>query len=124
MMRPDRVAAFGAFASEPIAAKWACGGPPPPAAILYRACDAFASCEAIEGWMHARDADGAETAWQRLGAGNEEEPSCALRKKCSEVKGTANHRRWPQGKEDVFLRFFAKHALGPGAADEPDRSPP
>ncbi len=62
---------------------------------------------------------GAETAWQRLGAGNEEE-LLLLRKKCSEVKGTANHRRWPAGKEDVFLRFFAKHALGAGAADELD----
>ncbi|HVY47978.1 MAG TPA: hypothetical protein VHB21_18955 [Minicystis sp.] len=119
MMRPDKVAAFGVFAAEPLAAKWACGGPPPPAAVLYRACDRIVACDAVETWLHARDDGRAETAWARLGDGNDDEPNCAFKHKCGEVKGTANHRRWPKGKEGFFLKFFAKHALGGGGSAAP-----
>ncbi|HEY4120207.1 MAG TPA: PHB depolymerase family esterase [Byssovorax sp.] len=124
MTRPDRVAAFGAFAAEPLSAKWSCGGPPTPAAILYRACDFFTKCDVVEEWRNARDAAGADTRWLRLGAGNDDEPNCAFKNKCSEVKGTANHRRWPKGKEDEILKFFAKHALAPEAQAQDDAGAP
>ena len=83
MMRADRVAAFAAFATDAPSAAWSCGGPPPPGMVIYRACDGFFSCESVERWLRARDAVQAETAWLRLGAGNEEEPSCATRNKCT-----------------------------------------
>jgi pimeloyl-ACP methyl ester carboxylesterase len=122
MMRADRIAAFAAFATDAPRAAWSCAGPPPPAIVLYRACDGFFACESVERWLRQRDAAGAETAWVRLGAGNEEEPNCALPKKCSDVKGAANHRRWPKGREDDILRFFARHSLGPAPGAPP--SPP
>ena len=42
---------------------------------------------------------------------DEEEPHCALKNKCSEIKGAANHRRWPKGREEEIVKFFAKHTL-------------
>jgi dienelactone hydrolase len=119
MMRADKVAAFAAFAADAPHASWSCPGPPPPGLVLYRACDGFFSCESVERWLRARDAVSAETAWIRLGAGNDEEPSCAIRNKCSHERSESNHHRWPKGREGDILRFFARHALGsapgPGA---------
>lgn len=112
MMRADRVAAFAAYAADAPAAEWSCAGPPPPAMIVYRACDGFFSCESVERWLRARDALSAETAWLRLGAANEEEPNCAVKNKCTPVKSEGNHRRWPKGRELDLLRFFGRHALG------------
>jgi dienelactone hydrolase len=120
MMRADRVAAFAAFATDAPGAAWSCGGPPPPALVVYRACDGFFSCESVERWLRARDAAQAETAWLRLGAGNEEEPSCATRNTCTRQRSEANHHRWPKGREGDILAFFARHALGAG---EPEPAP-
>jgi dienelactone hydrolase len=111
MMRADRVAAFATYGSDAPRASWACPGPPPPALFTYRACDAIAPCDAVERWIRAREALGAETVGLRLGGGNESEPSCALDKKCTTIVGTAYHRRWPKGREEDVLRFFARHTL-------------
>jgi poly(3-hydroxybutyrate) depolymerase len=121
MMRPDRVAAFAAYATDAPIASWSCGGPPPPGLVLYRACDGFFSCESVERWLRLREAAGAETPWIRLGAGNEEEPSCATRNKCTPKRSEGNHHRWPKGREGDILAFFARHALGgPGSAEPAD----
>lgn len=119
MMRADRVAAFAAFASDQPRVRWSCGGPPPPAIILYRACDGFISCDATERWLRARDADGAETKWLRLGAGIEEEPSCAVKNRCTPKRAEGNHHRWPKGREGDILAFFKRHALGTPATGTP-----
>jgi poly(3-hydroxybutyrate) depolymerase len=115
MMRADKIAAFAAYGADAPSATWSCGGPPPPAMIVYRACDGFISCEAVERWLRARDAVGAETAWLRLGASNEDEPSCATRNKCTPRRAEGNHHRWPKGREGDILAFFARHALGPAS---------
>jgi poly(3-hydroxybutyrate) depolymerase len=116
MMRPDRVAAFATFAADAPKASWSCGGPPPPGLVIYRACDGYFSCESVERWLRARDGVQAETPWLRLGAGNEEEPSCAPRNKCTPKRSEGNHHRWPKGREGDILAFFARHALGPAEA--------
>ena len=113
MMRADKIAAFAAFATDAPRATWSCGGPPPPALIMYRACDGFISCESVERWLRARDAASAETKWIRLGAGTEEEPSCAVKNKCTPKRAEGNHHRWPKGREGDILTFFGKHAVGP-----------
>ena len=40
-----------------------------------------------------------------------DEPNCALKNKCSAIKGGANHRKWPKAREEEILRFFARHTL-------------
>ena len=122
MMRPDRVAAFGAYAADAPRAAWSCAGPPPPAIVVYRACDGFFSCESVERWLRARDGVSAETAWLRLGVGGEEEPSCAVKNKCTPLKSEGNHHRWPKTREIDVLKFFARHALG--ATGTPTKSDP
>ncbi len=112
MQRADRIAAFAAYGSDGPAPAWSCQGPPTPAMVVYRACDSIVPCESVERWLRARDALGAETAWLRLGAALEEEPSCAVRNKCKKLKGESHHRRWPKGREEDALRFFARHVLG------------
>lgn len=112
MMRADRVAAFAAFASDAPPAVWSCAGPPPPAMVVYRACDGFISCESVERWLRARDATSAETPYLRLGAGLDAEPSCAVKNKCTPKRAEGNHHRWPKGREGDILAFFARHALG------------
>jgi len=119
MTRADRVAAFAAFATDAPRAAWSCPGPPPPGLVLYRACDGFISCESVERWLRARDAVSAETRWIRLGAGNAEEPSCAVRNKCTPKRAEGNHHRWPKGREGDILTFFARHALGGGPTPAP-----
>jgi poly(3-hydroxybutyrate) depolymerase len=125
MMRADRVAAFGAFATDAPSATWSCGGPPTPGMVVYRACDGFFSCESVERWLRARDAAQAETAYLRLGAGLDEEPSCAPKNKCTPKRAEGNHHRWPKGRENDLLAFFARHALGASgdpAPQKPDES--
>jgi poly(3-hydroxybutyrate) depolymerase len=116
MMRADKVAAFGAYGANAPSAVWSCGGPPPPAIVVYRACDGVISCDAVERWLRARDAVRGETTWLRLGAANEDEPSCATRNKCTPRRAEGNHHRWPKGREGDILAFFARHALVAAAA--------
>lgn len=111
MLRADLVAAFATFGADATRAQWSCAGPPPPALVLYRACDFDVPCESVEKWLRARDAQGAETPWARLGIADEEEPNCAVKNKCTKLKGQGNHRRWPKQREDDILRFFARHTL-------------
>lgn len=130
MLRSDKVAAFAVFGSEAPSVSWTCAdAPPPPALVMYRACDAVAPCDSVEDWIHAREKAKAETVAIRLGEGNQEELHCAMRNKCSKAKGTSNHERWPKGREEDILRFLAKHALSsepatPPAAPEDPGSPP
>lgn len=116
MLRADRVAAFATFATPAPRAAWSCAGPPLPALMLYRACDDVAACDDVEKWLRLRDAASAETPWVRLGAANEEEPSCAVRNRCTKAKGSMHHARWPKAREEQVLRFFAAHALASTAA--------
>lgn len=111
MMRADRVAAFATYGSDAPRASWTCPGPPPPALFVYRACDQIAPCDAVERWIRAREAISAVTQGLRLGGANGDEPSCALNKKCTAIVGTANHRRWPKGREEDIVRFLARHTL-------------
>jgi dienelactone hydrolase len=111
MMRADRVAAFATYASDAPRAAWSCAGPPPPAFVLYRACDRITPCGSVERWLRARDGTGAETTAVRLDGASGDEPNCALEKKCTPIVGTANHRRWPKTREDDMLRFFARRTL-------------
>lgn len=121
MLRADKIAAFATFASDAPPAAWTCDdAPPPPGLLLYRACDAVTPCESVEAWARAREKARAETVSIRLGDGTGEELHCAMKAKCSKGKGTANHERWPKGREEDILRFFAKHAL---SAAEPAASP-
>jgi pimeloyl-ACP methyl ester carboxylesterase len=115
MLRSDRIAAFASFAAEPPPASWSCPGPPPPGAVVYRACDAIASCTSIELWLREREAASADTRWLRLGAADGEEPSCAVRNKCTALQGGLHHRRWPRGREDDMLEFLAHHAVADAA---------
>lgn len=119
MIRADKVAAFATFATLAPRASWSCGGPPPPALMLYRACDDAAPCDDVERWLRARDLAGAETPYARLGAANEEEPSCTVRNRCTKSKGSLHHARWPKPREEQILRFFAAHSLAVGAAAAP-----
>jgi poly(3-hydroxybutyrate) depolymerase len=114
MMRADRVAAFATYASDAPRAAWTCPGPPPPAMVMYRACDAFFPCESVERWIRAREAISAETGSIRLGDFMSDETHCAFKNKCSAIKGAANHRKWPKAREEDILRFFAKHTLAVG----------
>lgn len=111
MMRADKVAAFAAYASDAPKASWTCPGPPPPGMVVYRACDEFFPCDSVERWLRARDALSAETGWIRLGDFMSDEPNCALPKKCTAIKGAANHRKWPKAREEEILRFLGRHTL-------------
>lgn len=120
MLRADRVAAFATFASDAPPAQWTCADtPPPPALVMYRACDAVTSCDSVEQWVRAREKAQAETIAIRLGDGTQTEVHCAMKNKCTKTKGTVNHERWPKGREEDILRFFARHALSSDAASSP-----
>jgi len=104
MLRADRVAAFGMFAGPPPSASWSCPGPPPPAVVLYRACDSVAACDEVESWVLAREKSRAETLAIRLGEANEADSNCAV-DQCSKKRGDMNHARWPKGREKEFATF-------------------
>ncbi len=110
MLRADRIAAFTTFAAPPPTAVWACPGPPPPAMILYRACDSVAACDDIERWLRTRERARAETLSVRLGEANESDSNCAV-DQCSKKRGDVNHARWPKAREKDVLRFLASHTL-------------
>lgn len=112
MLRPDRVAAFGAYAADASTYRWTCDEPPTPAAILYRACDAIVPCADVEQWLAARSDARAPTFSLRLGSDKAREPSCALSKgACREKKGTANHHRWPKHNERELLDYLGRYSL-------------
>lgn len=111
MLRADRVAAFAAFAPLTPSAEWICPGPPPPGLVVYRACDKIAPCEEVESWLLMRDGQRAVTRRMRLGDAGAEEPSCAVRNKCTPKKAEANHHRWPKGKEKDVLGFLGGYVL-------------
>lgn len=111
MMRPDRVAAYVAYAPAAPSADWQCPGPPPPGMVMYRACDTVTTCDSIEQWLRSQDRLGAQTSPLRLGEDNKEETNCAVKNKCSKKKGTMHHLRWPKGREKQMLQFLAGHAL-------------
>lgn len=111
MLRADRIAAFATYGSDSPPAEWACPGPPPPAMVVYRACDDLFPCESVERWLRARDALSSHTPFLRLDEANRDEPHCALRRRCTAKKGALNHARWPKSRETDILRFFAGHAL-------------
>jgi len=129
MLRADRVAAFAAYGTDAPPASWTCADvPPPPAFLLYRACDAVTACSSVEDWVRTREKASAETVAIRLGEGTQEEVHCALSNKCSKVKGSALHARWPKGREDDMLRFLARHTLSsdapaPGTTGDAPTSP-
>jgi hypothetical protein len=85
--------------------------------VLYRACDDAFPCESVERWLRARDSLSAETPFLRLDAAGQEEPHCALKNRCSSIKGSASHARWPKSRETDILRFFAGRTLAVGATD-------
>ena len=111
MIRADRVAAFASFGATEPEGSWRCPGPPPPAMLLYRACDSVAPCEEVERWIAKRRDARADTMTLRLGDDLREEPACAVRNKCTPKKALAAHHRWPKGRESDVLAFFAQHAL-------------
>lgn len=123
MLRADKVAAFATFASDAPSASWTCADtPPPPALVMYRACDAITACDSVEQWVRAREKAQAETVALRLGDGTATELHCAMKNKCTKTKGTVNHERWPKGREEDILRFLAKHALSSDAPASPSAS--
>jgi len=112
MLRPDRVAAFGAYAADASTYRWTCDEPATPAAVLYRACDAVVPCADVEQWLAARTDTHAPTFSLRLGSGKAREPSCALSKAaCREKKGKANHNRWPKHNERELLEYLSRYSL-------------
>ncbi len=111
MLRPERVAAFALVASAPSKLHWSCEGSPPPATVVYRACDAIVPCADVEAWLGERQQAGATTVSLRLGAGKAEEPHCALGNRCRRSRGTANHHRWPRSREPELLEFLARYQL-------------
>jgi len=112
MVRPDRVAAFATFASNAAQLKWSCATPPPPAAILYRACDTVTPCADVEQWLQAREDARAPTWSLRMGVTRKAEPSCALSKRrCRPKGGKINHHRWPKSREKEMLEYLARFSL-------------
>ncbi len=112
MLHADRVAAFATSAANAGKLRWTCEREPPPAAVIYRACDAVTACLDVEQWLQARDDARAPTLSIRLGSANHVEPACELNTTtCRHEKGTANHVRWPKGRERDMLEFLSRFSL-------------
>ena len=112
MLRPDRIAAFATFGSNGARFKWSCATPPPPAAILYRACDTMTPCADVEQWLQAREDARAPTWSLRMGATRKAEPTCVLSKRrCRPKKGKINHNRWPKSREKEMLEYLGRFSL-------------
>jgi poly(3-hydroxybutyrate) depolymerase len=112
MARPGRVSAFASVAGNASSLRWTCEVEPPPAVVVYRACDSVTACLDVEQWLLAREQARAPTLALRLGIGNQPEPACALdASKCRREKGEQNHRRWPKGKERALLDYLGRYSL-------------
>jgi len=112
MLRPERIAAYASYAGNAAPLRWTCQEAPPPAAVLYRACDAVTPCLDMEQWLRQREETLAPTMALRLGTYNQLEPSCSLDPfRCKLKSGTANHLRWPKGKERTMLEFLGRYSL-------------
>jgi hypothetical protein len=112
MLHPDRAVAYATYASDAHALRWTCPSEAPPAAVVYRACDALTPCIDVEQWLQARDAARAPTWALRLGSALHNEPACSLSEaSCKRDKGIANHARWPKGKERDMLEFLGRFSL-------------
>jgi poly(3-hydroxybutyrate) depolymerase len=110
--RPERIAAVGAVMGEASEPRWSCAPPAPPVVVLYRACDSVAPCERVEAWLAARRAAGEPTTALRLGAGDDEDPSCVTSAaRCPPEAGAAGHARWPTGREVDLLEGLARFSL-------------
>lgn len=108
---PEQVVAFGGFAAAP-SYDWSCDVAPPPAAMLYRACDADVPCADVERWLLSREKMRAPTMSWRLGSASKEEPSCALSDRaCGPKKGKANHQRWPKRREAEVLEYLSRFSF-------------
>jgi poly(3-hydroxybutyrate) depolymerase len=106
-LRPARVAATAVFAPLQPSARWECPTPAPPSYVLYRACDAIARCESVEAWAGRGPLD----QIVRVGDDSKGEPACSTRNKCTPKRATANHHRFPKGREKELLAFLAKNEL-------------
>ncbi len=112
MLRPDHVAAFATFGSDASAFTWTCPVEPPPAAVLYRACDTVTRCLDVEQWLSDRESAHATTLAFRLNAANQLAPSCELNaSRCGKQTGEANHYRWPKGKDRALVEFLGRFSL-------------
>jgi pimeloyl-ACP methyl ester carboxylesterase len=111
-LRPDRVVAFGAYGATATELDWTCAGAPPPAAIVYRSCDAAVPCVDVERWLRRRDDERAPTFSLRLGAGKATEPACAtVKSRCNGPSAQANHHRWPKPREGEMLEFLSRFSF-------------
>lgn len=109
-LRPDRVAAFAAFGADASHVRWSCEGGPPPAALVYRACDSVVPCRDVESWLEQLRASGGATFALRLGSAHKPETHCAVGD-CSERLGRSNHARWPAANEEELLTFLGRFSL-------------
>jgi len=108
---PEEVVAFGGVAAAP-SFVWTCDQAAPPAAMLYRACDADVPCADVERWLLSREKMRAPTMSLRLGSASKEEPSCALSERaCGPKKGKANHQRWPKRRESELLEYLSRFSF-------------
>ena len=113
MVRSDRIAAFATFATDASPFRWNCAGTGPPAAILYRACDAKVPCLEVERWIDARRQRGVPTFPLRLSSGKALELHCAV-SKCGPKTSLGNHRRWPKPREADMLDYLGQFRLKSG----------
>jgi predicted esterase len=111
-LRPDQVVAFASYGATAASLDWTCNGAPPPAAILYRSCDATVACADVERWLTKRDRERAPTFSLRLGAGKATEPACpTVKSRCNGPGAAANHYRWPKPREGEMLEFLGRFSF-------------
>jgi poly(3-hydroxybutyrate) depolymerase len=111
MLRPDLVAALVTYGTEASGIEWTCEPSPPPALIVYRACDGVLPCDRVEQWIAAREEHGAPTVGLRLDEGRKVEPACISARRCQGQRSQANHNRWPKERETDMLEFLSRYSL-------------
>ena len=111
MLHPESVAAFALYGAEAPGLEWSCEGSPPPAMVLYRACDPIMPCEQVERWLEERSKRQLLTYGLRLDEGGGLEPACTMARRCRGDKARASHVRWPKEREPDLLEFLSRHSL-------------